>query len=122
MPNPAPGYMTKPDHRVEMEPVHEMVTIRLGREDVARSSRAVRVVETGHPDRLYLPMEDVEQAALTPTNLSTRCPFKGVARYWTVSADGRVEENGAWAYDRPYDEAAALAGFVCFDSARFEQV
>ncbi len=122
MPNPAPGYARKPGHRVELEPLHHTVTIRLGGVDVARSSRAVCVAETGHPDRIYLPREDVADGALEPTDLSTHCPFKGDARYWTVRGGDRVEENAAWAYDRPFDEFAPLAGFVCFDRARVEEV
>lgn len=40
-------------------------------------------------------MTDVTRDHLTPTELETRCPFKGKARYWTVSAKGNVAENAA---------------------------
>ena len=47
---------------------------------------------------------------LEPTDHSTRCPFKGEARYWSVRAGGQVAENAAWGYPDPLEDAPPLAG------------
>ena len=121
MPNPAPGFARRPDHVVALRPAPETVALRAAGREIARSDRAVLCEETGHPPRRYLPIVDVAAGLLVPTDLSTHCPFKGDARYWTlVLPCGGTLDNAAWAYDAPFDECAGLAGLVCFDEPRLE--
>src|SRR6476646_6615693 len=50
---------------------------------VATSTRALRVLETGHPPTYYIPWSDVERRLLEPAAGSSFCEWKGPARYWT---------------------------------------
>ncbi len=81
---------------------------------VAESDAPVIVFETGLPPRYYLPKTDVRMELLTPTGTSTACPYKGTARYWTVTAGGRDYVDLAWGYDAPLPESAPIAGLVAF--------
>jgi uncharacterized protein (DUF427 family) len=51
---------------------------------------------------------------LTPTDLSTRCHWKGEASYWSVAIDGTTHQNIVWGYEEPLPEAEAIAGLVAF--------
>lgn len=118
--NSAPGYLKHPDHRVRIVPATVHVEVACNGKVIAASDRALLVDESRHDPVYYLPRSDVEMSALTPTEHSTYCPFKGHARYWTLQVGDRVEENSVWAYDAPYDEALPLQDCVAFYSDRVE--
>jgi uncharacterized protein (DUF427 family) len=42
------------------------------------------------------------------------CPWKGVARYYTVRAGGEDGPNAAWAYPRPFPWVRKIRGHVAF--------
>lgn len=86
----------------------EVVVVLHGVE-VARSSRAFRVLETSHPPGWYVPRPDVADV-LTPTGRTSFCEFKGTAVYWTVL--DRVD--AAWSYPRPSAGYEELADAVAF--------
>jgi uncharacterized protein (DUF427 family) len=78
------------------------------------------VLETAHPPTYYIPRADVRAEYLTAAPGSSGCEWKGVASYWTVrNEDGRIDERGAWSYEEPFDEFAAIRGYVSFYPARF---
>jgi uncharacterized protein (DUF427 family) len=60
---------------------------------------------------LYVPLADVDHAALERSEHTTHCPFKGDASYWHVRVGDRLVENALWAYEDPKPEAAWLRGF-----------
>jgi uncharacterized protein (DUF427 family) len=70
--------------------------------------------ETGLPTRYYIPKTDVRMDLLNPTDLSTACPYKGTARYWSVSVDGGSHDNIVWGYDSPLPESQKITGLVAF--------
>jgi uncharacterized protein (DUF427 family) len=96
-----------------LEPVPHHVTIRLGGVLVAETTRALRVLETHHAPTYYLMPEDV-RAALRPTQGSSYCEWKGVARYFDVIAGNKIALRAAWAYDNPTPRFAAVAGHLAF--------
>ena len=114
MPNAAPGYATKPEHRVDLLPETRRVRVTFAGQVVADSAAALRVEETGHGPVHYLPEKDVRLDLLRPTEHHTYCPFKGDCSYWTIEIGDGVgaqrSENAVWGYRAPYDEAVGLAG------------
>jgi uncharacterized protein (DUF427 family) len=54
--------------------------------------------------------------------MTTRCPHKGTARYWTIKAGGRSLDNAVWAYDAPLDAVADIAGRVAFYPSRVDSI
>jgi len=122
MANSAPGYATKPDHRVDLLPESRRVRITLGGTVIADTSAALRVEETGHEPVHYVPEGDVRLELLTPTAHKTYCPFKGDCSYWTIDAGGKHSENAVWGYRAPYDEAKGLAGHYAFYKSRVDSI
>lgn len=118
MPKGESLYHRYPDYRVDLEPHPRRVRASLGEVAVADSRRALLVLETRHDPVVYFPRDDVRMDLLEPTEAETFCPFKGEARYWTVRAGGRVEENAAWSYEDPFDPVAGLKDYVSFYTDR----
>ncbi len=98
----------------QIAPDTREVVIRWGDLEVARTRRAVRVLETSHPPSFYLPWNDVARHLLLPTPGGSMCEWKGPARYWTLVDGERQLPGVAWSYPQPMAGAEALADCVAF--------
>jgi len=78
----------------------------------------VVLAETSRPvlleGNVYFPSADVHGESLTRTRAWTVCPWKGVARYYTVHAGGQVNKNAAWCYPHPSPFARKIKNHVAF--------
>ena len=90
------------------------VVIRWGDREVARTVRAIRVLETAHPPSFYLPWEDVGRGLLQQVPGSSVCEWKGPARYWSLIDGARSLPRVAWSYPHPLPGAEPLADCVAF--------
>jgi uncharacterized protein (DUF427 family) len=51
----------------------------------------------------------------------TQCAYKGTARYWSASVDGRIVTDVAWSYeDEIRREGEAVRGLVAFYNERVD--
>ncbi|MDH3679925.1 MAG: DUF427 domain-containing protein [Acidimicrobiia bacterium] len=103
-----------PETRVDALPSSRHIRVLVDGEVIADSTRPTILYETGLPPRYYLPKNDVRMDLLTPTETETACPYKGFARYWTVTVDGSDHPDLAWGYRTPLPESEPVAGLVCF--------
>ncbi|MEM9517866.1 MAG: DUF427 domain-containing protein [Actinomycetota bacterium] len=103
-----------PYRRVDAQPSSRHVVVEVDGTVVADSHNPTILYETGLPPRYYLPVADVSMEYLTPTETSTGCPYKGVARYWNVTVDDVTHTDLAWGYDEPLPESAPVKGLICF--------
>lgn len=94
------------------------VVVMSGETEVARSYRAVRVLETASPPTFYLPPEDVNQDFLVAASGQSFCEWKGSASYFDVRTPEQTVAAAAWSYLEPFAEFAALAGWYAFYPAR----
>lgn len=127
MANHAPGFVSRPDHRVDLLPENRRVKVMFGGATIADTNAALRVEETGHGPVYYLPQKDVRLDLMRPTEHHTRCPYKGEASYWTIEVPvdtGSISrsENAVWAYPTPYDEVWRLAGYYAFYPNRVDSI
>lgn len=76
---------------------------------VAGSEKTV-VVEGNH----YFPPESVNTRYLRQSTTTSRCPWKGLANYYSLVVDGKTNEDAAWYYAEPADAAAAIKGYIAF--------
>lgn len=100
--------------RVDVLESSREVRVEVGGVVIAQSSKPKLLFETGLTTRYYLPKTAVRFDLLTPTDLATSCPYKGTARYWSVTVDGVEHPNIVWGYDAPFAESIGVAGLVCF--------
>src|SRR5690625_7383620 len=110
----SPGHQKWTQHKVREQPVSDSVQVRASEESIATSREAIQVSEDGHPDRYYLPRDDVRMAMLQPSDTRTECPFKGRASYFNIVVGDRVLEDAAWSYEALYDEHAELKDRIAF--------
>jgi len=127
MSNPAPGFVSRPEHRVALRPEVRHVKVAFGGVTVADSTAALRVEETGHGPVHYFPEKDVRLDLMRPSEHHSRCPYKGEASYWTIEVPGgdgtaRRSENAVWAYPAPYDEVVGLADHYAFYRTRVDSI
>lgn len=92
----------------------ELVRVVLCGREVARSDRALRVLETSHPPTYYLPRDAFVPGVLKPATEGRRtvCEFKGAADYWDLVVGGLRLARAGWSYDRPLPGYEQLRGHV----------
>ena len=76
---------------------------------IAESDHTV-VVEGNH----YFPRESVRSEVLRESDTQTRCPWKGLASYFSLDVDGQVNPDAAWYYPEPKEAAKEIQGHVAF--------
>jgi uncharacterized protein (DUF427 family) len=70
----------------------------------------VEIVE----NNVYFPLDKVKTEYLQDSPHSTVCPWKGTAGYYHVAVDGKVNQNAAWYYRQPSDQARQIKDHVAF--------
>lgn len=88
-----------------------LVEVHAGETLIARSSEAIRVLETSHPPSFYLPPESVMPSTLVSVPGRSHCEWKGQAEYLGLSPHGSPV---AWRYNAPYPDFRLWAGYVSF--------
>lgn len=111
-----------PYSRVDTLRSSRRVEIRVGGETVACSVRPLLLFETHLPTRYYLPFDDVRTEWLEASDTVTQCPYKGVARWWSVRAGGVLVPDAAWCYPDPIPENPKIRDLLCFFTERVDLV
>lgn len=94
--------------------------MRCGDVEIARTRRALRILETASPPTFYLPLADVRAGVLTPAGGQSWCEWKGPARYWSVVTPGLRLERVGWSYPDPAAPFGAIRDHVAFYASRLE--
>ncbi|HZA41508.1 MAG TPA: DUF427 domain-containing protein [Actinomycetota bacterium] len=68
------------------------------------------VVEGNH----YFPVESINEEYFTESKAHSLCPWKGIASYYHVKADGESNRNAAWYYPHPSPLARKIKNRVAF--------
>src|SRR5215213_10411397 len=109
-----------PYHRVDVLESSRRVKVRVNGEVIAETERPRVLFETGLPPRYYTPPEDVREDVLVKSEKTTRCPYKGVASYWSVEAGGERVEDLIWYYPEPIPESGKIEGLLAFFNERVD--
>jgi uncharacterized protein (DUF427 family) len=109
-----------PYHRIDVRRSARLVEVSFDGTVLAQSRRPLALFESNLPVRWYLPREDVG-VPLERSDTVTACPYKGVAKYFSVRIpDGTLGKDLLWYYSEPYAEVAAIGGLVCFFNERVD--
>ncbi len=63
---------------------------------------------------IYFPRSTIKAEYFKESAHSTTCPWKGLASYFDVEVDGKLNENAAWFYPDPKPAAANIKDHVAF--------
>jgi uncharacterized protein (DUF427 family) len=111
-----------PDRDIRITPSGEKITVRFAGRVIAETEDGLDMAEGRYPIRVYVPLADVDADVLTPSDHHTTCPFKGIASYFGLAADGESANNAVWYYPDPCPQVAAIKGRVAFWGDRVEIV
>ncbi len=109
-----------PYHRLDVLHASRHVRISLDGELLAESIRPVVLFETGLPPRYYLPPDDARTELLEPSDAHSRCPYKGLASYYSVKVGGDAGRDLVWYYPEPLREVEKIAGRLAFYNERVD--
>lgn len=64
---------------------------------------------------IYFPPSSIkDKSVLESSSLTTKCPWKGTASYYTLKVDGQTYKDAAWYYPEPKEKAENIKGYVAF--------
>lgn len=63
---------------------------------------------------IYFPRGSLKDVFFKPSSHATVCPWKGIASYFDIVVDGKVNENAAWYYADPKEAAHNIKDHVAF--------
>ena len=120
---PGPGQESVWDYPrpPRLEEFHGSITVTLGGQTVASTTRGWRVLETSHPPTYYLPPGSFVDGALRPAPGSSWCEWKGQASYFDVVAGKTVAPKAAWTYRNPTVGFEPIAGAVAVMAAAVDR-
>ena len=114
---PSPGAVRHPQHEIQIAASTDLWTAELNGNRLAASRATLSLNETGYPQQIYFPRQDVRTELLAESDSRTTCPFKGQALYLAAEIDGKTEDV-AWFYPDVYDEVAEIADYIAFYADR----
>lgn len=106
--------MNPTGHRIDAQQSEHHIRIEVDGVVVAETRNAVALKETGIRTRWYLPVEDVRQEVLRPSDHYSECPFKGTASYHHVVTAAGEHRDLVWCYAEPIPAAEAIRGRLAF--------
>jgi uncharacterized protein (DUF427 family) len=113
---PAIIHARDPYHRIDVLDTSRHVRISVDGQEVADTTRARALFETGLPTRWYVPRDDVRMELLEATDSRTGCAYKGYASYWSVG----TEDDVVWSYPDPQPEVARIRDYLAFFNERVD--
>lgn len=62
----------------------------------------------------YFPIESVNREYLKASQVTSVCPWKGKASYYSLEVDAKTNKDAAWYYAEPKEAALQIKGRVAF--------
>ena len=103
-----------PDHPITIAPSDDHVVVRSGEATIADSRSTLVLNEANYPPVRYVPIADVDRSQLAPSELTTYCPYKGEASYYSIAPDAERGTRAVWFYEDPSPAVAEIKGHVAF--------
>ena len=77
---------------------------------ILAESNATIVVEGNH----YFPPDSINKNYFKDSNTQSSCPWKGLASYYNIVVDGKVNQDAAWYYPDQKSAAGNIRNYVAF--------
>jgi len=77
---------------------------------VIAESETIEIVE----NNVYFPEASIKREFFRPSSTSSTCPWKGLARYYTLLVSGEENQDAAWYYPDPKPAARKIKNHVAF--------
>ena len=110
------------DHPISIEANPSRVVVTVSGKIIADTRDASTLREASYPAVQYIPRRDVDMAALTRSEHTTYCPYKGDASYYSIPAGGDRAVNAVWTYETPFEAMAQIKDYVAFYPDRVDEI
>ena len=110
------------DHPIIVEPTGRRIVVTVDHEVIADTTHAVVLREAGCPEIHYIPRADVDMSTLTRSTLTTHCPYKGEASYYSIPSGGKRSTNAIWTYEAPLPAVAGIKDHLAFFPNRVSSI
>lgn len=77
---------------------------------VIAESDATIIIEGNH----YFPPDSIHKEYFSPSTTTSRCAWKGLANYYSLQVNGKINQDAAWYYVTPSTAADAIKGYIAF--------
>ncbi len=77
---------------------------------VIAESETFEIVE----NNVYFPEASIRREFFRPSSTSSTCPWKGLAKYYTLLVSGEENQDAAWYYPDPKPAARKIKNHVAF--------
>jgi uncharacterized protein (DUF427 family) len=109
-----------PDHPITITSSDDHVVVRSGEATIADSRSTLVLREANYPPVRYIPLADIDRSQLVDSELTTYCPYKGEASYYSIAPDAERGTDAVWFYDDPRPAVAEIKDYVAFYPDRVE--
>ncbi len=103
-----------PDHPITVTSSGDHVVVLSGETTIADSHSTLVLREADYPPVRYIPIADVDRSQLAPSELTTYCPYKGEASYYSIAHDTERGTDAVWFYEDPCPAVAEIKDHVAF--------
>ena len=117
-----PHRIPGPDHPILITPHRGRVVVRAGGKVIVDTTSALELKEAAYPVVFYVPRADADMDALTRTEHSSWCPYKGEASYFSIPAGGERAVNAVWTYETPFEAVEAIRDGLAFYPDRVDAI
>lgn len=107
-------------HPIVIEPLDRHVRITFDGSVIAETDSALTLFEADLPPAIYIPRADVDLARTVRAEMTTVCPYKGIASYFDLVGSTRTARGAAWSYENPKPRALAIREMLSFYPGRVE--
>jgi uncharacterized protein (DUF427 family) len=111
-----------PNHPISIEGNPSRIVVTVGGKVIADTRDALILREASYPAVQYIPRRDVDMAALTRSEHTTYCPYKGDASYYSIPAGGDRSLNAVWTYENPFEAMVQIKDYVAFYPDRVDEI
>jgi len=91
---------------------------------IGESRNALELTEGSRSPVIYFPREDLAMPLMDRTRITSTCPWKGKASYYSLVTEAGTIRDAAWSYETPKAGMEAIAGHLAFypDKVTVEQL
>ena len=111
-----------PDHPIKIERNTGRVVVSVAGRVIADTRDALTLEEAHYPAVQYIPRKDVDMTLLSRTDLTTHCPYKGDASYFSIPVGGERSIDAVWTYEIPYAAVADIKDYLAFYPDRVDAI
>ena len=79
-------------------------------ETILAESNETIIIEGNH----YFPEVSLNKEYFSKSETTSLCPWKGTASYYSITVNGKINNDAAWFYSTPKDAAKEIINHVAF--------